>query len=257
MQRKTKSNIGKGKVRASLYKFFSVLVFVFLSPVGTHAAMSSTNYSIPIDSINFVSGDTSSANFNLNSTVGEVATGESTSTNYTMNAGFQQPDSCTISISDATNLSLAAIAGTGKSTLTNNYRILTITTNCSGGYGLYWKASTSNMISGANSISAYTPTGSDPEQWSVDASASEWGGHLNADSDRVDTDKWGEDTAPSYTSSETKWLNVATSDALIASYNSTTAGDDEKIYFGAEIGSSKHQISGNYSVTVTITAISQ
>jgi len=57
------------------------------------AAMTSTHYEIPFDSLNSGGTDfSSSTNYNMNDTLGEQATGYSTSTNYMMHAGYRQTD---------------------------------------------------------------------------------------------------------------------------------------------------------------------
>lgn len=54
------------------------------------AAMSSSNYKINADSINAGGDAGSSSSYNLNDTIGEIATGDGASATYKMRAGFQQ-----------------------------------------------------------------------------------------------------------------------------------------------------------------------
>lgn len=64
---------------------------IFSSTVS--AAMTSTNFEIPFDSINSGGTDNStSTNFLLYDTLGEQATGYTTSTNYTVQAGYRQTE---------------------------------------------------------------------------------------------------------------------------------------------------------------------
>ena len=66
------------------------VLFVLISNVGSAQVMSSTNYKIQSDSINFSGGYSSSTNYQIEATAGEIATGESSSGSYTVKAGFQQ-----------------------------------------------------------------------------------------------------------------------------------------------------------------------
>ncbi len=162
----------------------------------------------------------------------------------------------TISISSPTDVTMNPILGHGQSTMdANNAATWNVKTNNSLGYTLAWQASAAAMTDGnSDHIAAYTPASSNaPEVWSVDSTASEWGAHLASTSDVVNTSTWG--SADSYAAG--KWLNVDnTTTHTIATRSSATpdAGDNEKVYFGAEIGSAVSQPSGTYAVTVTMTA---
>jgi hypothetical protein len=150
---------------------------------------------------------------------------------------------------------MGAITGTGQSDLATNHADCNIRTDNPNGYSLQWKASAAAMNDGnGHSIAAYTPAlAGVPEMWSVVSTDSEWGGRLGKDSTTSDTSKWG--TADTYVGG--KWLNIGVSDTeVVRRYNETdAAGDNEYIWFGAEVGSNKLQNSGNYTVTVTMTAV--
>jgi hypothetical protein len=159
----------------------------------------------------------------------------------------------TISITSPTDITMNPITGTGQSTIdSNNYRTWNVKTNNATGYALSWQASTAAMTSGSDTIAAYTPAvANTPEAWSVASTDSEWGAHLGSASTTADTATWGaQDTYSG------KWLNIATSSRTLVTRNTETlaAGDDEIVYFGAEIGSTKAQPSGTYTVNVTMTA---
>ena len=75
----------------------SILCIVLMVILGwtnaVSAAMTSTNYQIPFDSLNSGGTDfSSSTNFNMNDTLGEQATGYGTSTNFMLHAGYRQSD---------------------------------------------------------------------------------------------------------------------------------------------------------------------
>lgn len=219
-------------------------------------AMGSTNYAIDSDVIG-ASGDIgNSSNYQLNDTTGEVGTGDSASTNYGVQAGFWSASNViTVSITSPSNVSMGAITGTGQSILTTNAATWNIKTNNSAGYSLAWQASAAAMTSGTDTIAAYTPASANvPEVWSVAGSDSEWGAHVGAASTSVNTSAWG--IADTYAAG--KWLNINNATPLtIATRSSATSipGDDEIIYFGSEVGSSKLQPTGTYAVDVTMTAV--
>lgn len=62
---------------------------VFTTPVLAQV-MTSPNFKMQQDSINFGGGDANSENFRIEDTVGEVATGYSESDNFILHAGYQQ-----------------------------------------------------------------------------------------------------------------------------------------------------------------------
>lgn len=170
----------------------------------------------------------------------------------------------TITNTCTTPVSLGTINGTGDTGAYNSGRATacTVITNNSEGYTLAWKVTTGSggtntgkMISQfEDTIAAYTPAAdSTPETWSVAAAASEWGGRLSSTSTTVNTGTWGTDA------SSEKWLNVGTGSYTIATRSTETAGggDTENVGFRSEIGASKIQPTGNYTVTVVLTATTQ
>ena len=164
----------------------------------------------------------------------------------------------TISIACTDTVTMGAITGTGQSALATNAATCTIITNNSGGYSLVWQASAATMTDAtADTIAAYTPgTPNTPETWSVAGAASEWGGHLGSTSTTVNTTTWG--AADTYAGG--KWLNInnaATFEIANRATETTAGGDSEITYFGAEVGASKFQPTGTYTVNVTMTATTQ
>ncbi len=154
----------------------------------------------------------------------------------------------TISIACGASVDMGTITGTGSA---SNTGTCTVITNATAGYDLDWRAASATMSNGTSTIAAYTPAVADtPETWSVAAAASEWGGRLSSTSTYPDTTTWGTDGGTE------KYLNVATTDRTIVSPNRETSdsGDDQVIEFKAEVGSTKVQETGTYTVNVTMTA---
>ena len=166
----------------------------------------------------------------------------------------------TISITSPADVTMGAITGTGKSDLTTNSATWNIKTNNASGYALSWQASSADMTNlMADTLASYVPASPGvPEVWNVAATDSAWGARLSSNSSRFEAydGQWGpDDQAVMNYGSTSKWLNVDTTPYVIATGGVTTIdGDDETVIFGGEIGASKIQPTGNYSVDVTMTA---
>lgn len=92
-----------------------ILISGFFLPVMVMAAMSSTNYFIYADSVDFGGGLSTSTNFNVQDSVGGNAVGISTSTSYEIRAGYQSWDNGSLSFSldtDSINFGNLPAAGT-------------------------------------------------------------------------------------------------------------------------------------------------
>jgi len=177
----------------------------------------------------------------------EASRVEAATTNDT--AAVSVTIAATISISTPADVSLGTITGTGTSDV--GTATWTVTTNNSSGYKLEWQASAAAMTSGSDTIAAYTPAVADtPETWSVAADASEWGARLKSASDDTETE-WGTDD------SSEKWLNVnnaAVRQIVDRTTETASSGSNEIVAFKAQVGASKFQPTGSYTVNVTATA---
>lgn len=104
---------------------------------------SSANYRIQSDSVNVGGVPASSASYNLNTTVGEVATGESTSASYKVKAGYQQMQGGTISITSPSDISFSRSLSVTDNTATAS-TTWTVTTDISSGYNITITASSTS-----------------------------------------------------------------------------------------------------------------
>ncbi len=232
-------------------RFSAVLVIcsILWIPLA-HADPQSTNYRVPSDLQGAGGGEEArSSNYLLLDSIGEPNIGDSESSNYGLNAGYRQTLETFISISGPATINIGTITGTGQQSGSGSFVVIT---DAAAGYSLSWSASSATMISGSDSVAAFTPSSANvPDTWSVAATDSEWGARVRS----ISTDtavEWGTDN------STDKWLNVATTDRTIVTRNSRTSlsGSEEIITFRAEIGSNKIQPNGTYTVTVTFTATS-
>lgn len=96
-------------------KIFALVAVVALATPGlVWAAMSSTNYFIYADTVDFGGGVGTSTNFNLQDSLGGYATGISTSTNYKVRAGYQSAQAGVLSLSlDGSSIDLGTLQTAG------------------------------------------------------------------------------------------------------------------------------------------------
>jgi hypothetical protein len=118
----------------------------------------SPNYQIQSDSINMGGGLGSSTNYVSESTVGEVATGDSDSTNFRLRAGYQQMQEVFISISATSGIALTGTLGGLTGGESNGSTTVTVVTDSPSGYQLAITAAAAPaMRKGADTIADYVP----------------------------------------------------------------------------------------------------
>jgi hypothetical protein len=243
--------------------FFLVTIFLITS-LGQISAytMGSANYRVQSDSLNTGGLDTgTSASYKLKDTIGEIATGGSSSASYNLKAGYRQMQESTISVSspsDVTmNPSIAGITGgTG-----NGSAAWTVITDNPAGYKLDVKASTNPALKyNSYSFADYTPVGGDPDySWLIDSADSEFG-FTPEGSDIVAKYKDnGADACATGSDMTTDkcWMGFSTSNETISQSGSgnSPAGTETTVKFRAQSGSAHLQTEGDYTATITVTAV--
>lgn len=240
-------------------KLLSIL-FLFLFFHATYAAvMTSSNYTIESDSVNFGGGLSTSTNYSQESTFGEIATGPSQSSNYQIRAGYQQMKSVYLSISTspvALSPSIPSISGG----TANGSTIVTVTTDNPAGYELYIKASSSPALkSGVNSFADYTPAGANPDfTFSVAVSASEFAfTPEGTDIAQEYKDNGSSCNIGALDTTDACWNALSTTNELVAQKTSGNhpSGTGTTLKFRAESGTSNTQATGTYTATTTVTAV--
>ncbi len=240
---------------------YCAMVLVLIVPSYIYAyAMGSGSYRIERDSIN-VGGtsNSSSNNFTLGSTVGEISTGLSSSTSYRMNAGYWIPEDTYISISAPTDVSLGSVSGLVGG-VSNGSSTWTVTTNNAAGYTLNVIASTSPALRSLYaSIPDYVPSSSDPDfTFTTPAFESRFGftvegSHTPA---RFKDNGSACNTGTSNTT-DACWDGFSTTTKSIATSNTSNdpTGTATTLKYRVEIGSSALQeADSNFSASVTVTA---
>lgn len=210
----------------------STIIFIFcliLFPVVVFSEMSSTNYKIQTDSINFGGSDYgASTNYQMRETFGEEAPGVSNSASYQTHAGYRQM----LAVDPIFSFTLSANAcalgtlSTG-SVATCSYSV-TATTNAASGYTTTLAADGALRTASAADINNVS-------DGSVTAGSEEYGVALTG-SDRAFADEQGIPTAPST-------LTVASNSGAVTN-SSVTATHKAAI--------SAATAAGSYSQSVTI-----
>lgn len=228
--------------------------------LATAQTMQSPSYRIQSDSINFNGGFSSSTNYSLESTAGEIATGESSSATYTLKAGYQQMQEVYIAMAGFAAINLSPSIPGISGGFSNGSTTVTVTTDSVSGYSLQISASQSPaMQKGGDSIADYTPAGADPDfNYITDAADS----HFGFTPEGVDIVERYKDNgavcnAGSTDTSVSCWDGLSTVNRVIASRSSANhpEGSTTTLNFRVGIGGSVFQPSGTYEATTTITAL--
>lgn len=241
--------------------FITLLIIPLILPVLAGGQVrQSTNYQIERDSLNVGGGLGTSDNYQLQDTVGEIATGYSSSDNYAAHAGFQQSlEETYISISAPADLNMASINGLTGGTSTTSASWL-VTTNNNSGYSLSIKSNDSPaMQSAQDAFDDYTPSTSEADfDFSINASVAEFG-FSPGGGDIVDRFK-DNGSSCGTGSSDTLykcWDGLSTVPQVVVQSSSPNhpTGATSTINFQAESGNNRILTAGNYSATITMTAI--
>lgn len=238
----------------------TIFVLATLSVAGAQVR-TSPNYQLQSDSINTGGGLSSSTNFRQESTVGEIATGQSTSTNYSLRAGYQQLQEVYISISDAADVimspDLPGLTG-GES---NGSTTVTVTTDSPAGYQLTIQSeNTPAMQSPTDSIANYPAAGTPDYNFTVGSGQAYFGFSaisLDVISDFKDN---GVDTcggASTQNNVGVCWKGLSTSPIAVAGATGPNhpLGTETNVYFKVGIGSGAGVAPGVYTATTTMTAL--
>ena len=239
--------------------FLTLILFLTLG-LGGAAVMESSNYKIESDSINFGGGLSTSTSYTLESTAGELATGESGSANFNLKAGYQQMLTTYLSMSTPSSVTMAPpIPGVTGGTA-DGATTVTVTTDSAAGYQLTIQASESPALTkGSDSIADYVPVGDPDFFFAIDPTDS----HLGYSPSGVDVaQRFLDDGASLCNTGSTEtdlacWDGLSTTPATIALRTSanTPNGSTTTVNFRVGIGGSVVQTAGTYTATTTLTAL--
>lgn len=242
--------------------YLAALFVISISSVSLLYAeeMSSQNYSIISDSVNAGGVFSTSTNYKIEDTTGDIATGISSSTNFYLYAGYQKQNVTDISLVPGNNVTLSpAIGGITGGTANGSSTFVVISDNDPGYMVSIKAASSPALTAGLDSFADYTPAGIVPDfSFSVAAGESEFGFSPEG-SDIVG--RFLDNTSSCGTgSSDTTfacWDALSTSNQTIVQRMSATAssGSQTTLNFRAAIGAGKIQPEGVYLSTTTITIL--
>jgi len=245
--------------------FKILIIFVFFGATASLAqsyVASSSNYILHSDSINFGGGYSTSTNYKLQDTLGEIGSGIYSSTTMIFNGGYQAMtvDTYLALTSPSNPVMSPTINGVGGGA-SNGSSTWNVKTDNPAGYELSVKAGTAPaMISSGNSFADYTPGFSVPDySWNTPTSESRFGFSPEGD-DIVSSflDNGVSCNTGVLDNTNACWTGFSTTNQLIA--QSTVAnspiGASTTVKFRAEVGSTKAQEQGTYSANITVTAVS-
>lgn len=254
----TNNKINRHVVTISLIAF---ALFVFAFQISNAEMMSSSNYKVEIDSVNFGGGRSLSGSYTIEDTAGEVGTGVSSSTNFTMQAGYQQYSTSNLYVTPASNVTMSpSIPGLTGGT-SNGQTSLTVSTDNPAGYETKIKADSSPaLITSYDSFADYVSAGANPDYTFTNSSTNSTFAFTPEGSDIVTRYKNSGANCGVGGSDDVAhcWDGLSTSDRTIAIRNSSNmpAGTVTTLRFRAESGSSHVQADGVYTATTTITVVS-
>lgn len=243
----------------SIFLIISILLFPYNITLG--AVMSSSTYKIQSDSINIGGEDTSSStSYKLKDTVGEVGTGESSSANYKMMAGYRQMQADSyLAISSPSDLALTSIGGLSNQVSEGTMSWL-VTTDNAAGYSLTIASTTTPALKSAfDSFADYVPAGADPDyNYNNSATDSSFGFSVEGteaisrfkDNGSICNAGTGETVSKC-------WDGLSTTPKMMAGSTSSNhpSGATVTARVRAENGADHIQSSGNYAVTLVVTAV--
>lgn len=238
---------------------FYLLLFCLATPALAYV-MSSTNYQIERDSINFGGGLSTSSSYTNESTLGEIGTGYLTSASYVVKAGYQQMESSWISLSVPPNASLKPDINASMGGLASTSVDLLINTNNGSGYTMQMKAGTNPALKGATfDFDNYTIAGGTPDYaWSVDSAVAEFGFTPEGNNiiNRYRDNGISCNQPAGFDSSDTCWDAPTTTYATIAQSIAPNypTGTVTTLKFRAEAGSTSLIDIGSYLADMIITA---
>jgi hypothetical protein len=254
----TNNKINRQIVIISLVAF---ALFVFAFQISNAEMMSSSNYKVEIDSINFGGGRSLSGSYTIEDTAGEIGTGVSSSTNFTMQAGYQQYSTTNLYVTPASNVTMSpSIPGLTGGT-SNGQTSLTVSTDNPAGYETKIKAENSPaLVTSYDSFADYVPAGANPDYAFTNSSTNSTFAFTPEGNDISSRYKNSGASCGVGSSDDASacWDGLSTSDRTISIRNSSNmpAGTVTTLKFRAESGSSHVQADGVYTATTTITVVS-
>ncbi len=223
--------------------------------------MQSSNYRIGSDSINFGGGLSESGSYSLESSLGEVATGDLEGNNFSLRAGYQQLHTSYIAMTAVSPVVMSpAIPGVTRGEADGSTSV-TITTDSAAGYSLSIKSDSSPaMVKGSDSIADYVPVANPAVDFDFEIGSTDAHFGYSPSGDDVASRFLDDTTTCGMGSNDTAlacWDGLSTTDEVIARSTGANTPDGvvTTVNFRVGIGSSVVQNAGVYTATTTLTAL--
>lgn len=222
----------------------------------------SPSYQLESDSLNFGGGAGASANYSLQDTLGEVATGYSSSASYNLHAGFQQLRESFISLTAPSAVNLLPALGGMTGGISNGSSTVTILTDSPSGYQLSVAAENSPAMqkTATSTIADFVPASSPTPDFSFNSAPAGQAYLAFTVSGNDAFSRFLNNGATcgvgSFSTPETCWDGLSTTSKLIATGSANQPiGEEVKLYFRVGVGVDAMIEGGEYIATTTITAL--
>lgn len=248
-------------LRSLVESVVTTLVVVASVVVVQAQVRASSNYQIQSESINFGGGLSTSSSYTLESTAGEVATGDSDSPTYSLRAGYQQMQEVFISLSAPDTVEMFGTLGGLTGGESNGSTTVTVVTDSPGGYQLLITAATAPaMQKGSDTIADYTPDSAPNPDFMFTTASDE--AHFALAPFGVDMVPRFQNNGSLCAVGGTKtplrcWVGASTSPQLLAQGAGANHPDGATttLQFKVGIGSQMVVPAGTYIATTTLTAL--
>lgn len=227
--------------------------------LGLAQVATSSNFQLQSDSLNFGGGLSTSTNYTQESTFGEVATGVGTSSTYQLKAGYQQMQEIYLSMTDATDVTLApTLAGLTGGT-SNGSTTVTVTTDNPAGYSLTIEAANNPaMQKGSDTIADYNQGIDNDYSFSVPTNDARFGfSPSSVDVVSAFRDNGSLCGVGALDTALACWAGLSTTPITIAQGMDANhpAGATTTVNFRVGVGSNAGVVAGLYTATTTLTAL--
>lgn len=234
---------------------FSVLAIAL--PVGAYVA-SSDNYRIQSDSINFGGQLSTSTNYQLEDTLGEIGTGTSSDA-FNLHAGYQaMNEDVYLSVSSPSDVSLSPAIDTTIGGTADGQALWTVTTNNPAGYSMTASANTSPALhSATDSFSdlSVAVSGTPDFSWVSPTNQANFGYTVEGtDASSFFLDNGSVCGVGVLQTVNKCWLGFSTSAKTISVKNSSNhpVGSDTTIKFRAQTDSGRNLTAGTYQAIINV-----
>jgi hypothetical protein len=247
-------------MKKNIYIF--LMIFIIFSIGMEVFAMSSTKYRIDTDSINFGGTDNSSSSqFFLSDTYGEIGSGVSSSSRYAISSGYRMLQSSYISISTVADITMPSMSGLtpGQSSYSAFW---VVKTDNAAGYMLEVRSTTAPSLKSDEgaSFSDYAPVSSSTSDYTFIIAASNSSFAFTPEGVDISQKYLDNGSDCGIGNSDTAdrcWDGFSTIDKIIAYRTSSNHPDGTvtTIKYRTAIGSNKIQDAGTYTSTQVLTAV--